>query len=149
MTRLAPSFIGLLALLPGLTAAADQGWQGVWRVTRDDPRLSTRAGAELLSLTVKEVSADIAAVRWQSGRAICPDPPDAQACEWVGARGQTTAAMVSGNSLVAVLSVSADEGDPFVVVLHRAADAPLATGVLLGARGELRYRIEAETAGSR
>lgn len=136
-------------LLPAGTAAAAsaaQGaaWQGDWTVTRDDPRLRTRAGAELLRLHV-EAEADAAlAVDWVAGRAICPEPLEAP-CEWVGARGRRAVAMPSGDSLLVVLPVSADEGDPLLLHLQRAPGAVLADGVLLSARGELRYRVQAQT----
>lgn len=141
---------GLLAittLLPVVAAAAGQmattAWQGDWTVTRVDPRLRTRAGAELLSLHVAAGPDATLAVDWAAGRAICPEPLEAP-CEWVGARGQHAVAMQSGDSLLAVLPVSADEADPLVLHLHRSPGEALAAGVLLGARGELRYRVEAQ-----
>lgn len=138
----------LLATLPSLAVAADAGWQGDWTVTRDDPRLRTRAGAELLSLHVVDQGQGVLAVDWQAGRAICLDPLDPP-CEWIGARGQATVAAVSGDSLVALLPVSDDDSDPFVLHLHREASSPLVVGVLLGIGGELRYRVEARAGAPR
>jgi len=135
----------LLAMLPGLAAGADAGWQGDWTVTRDDPRLTTRAGAELLSLQVVDQGQGALAVDWQAGRAICLDPLD-EPCEWIGTRGQATVAAVSGDSLIALLRVSADDSDPFVLHLHRGPTTPIASGMLLGSGGDLRYRIEAQAA---
>ncbi len=142
--------LAITTLLPVVAAAAGQmamtataAWQGDWTVTRVDPRLRTRAGAELLSLHVDTGPDGALAVDWAAGRAICPQPLEAP-CEWVGAHGQQAIAMQSGDSLLAVLPVSADEADPLVLHLHRSPGAALAAGVLLGARGELRYRVEAQ-----
>lgn len=133
-----------IALAPaGLAAAAETAWLGDWTVTRDDPRLRSRAGAELLRLHV-EAGPDAALVLdWAAGRAICPEPLEAP-CEWVGADGRNAVVMLSGDSLLAVLPVSADEADPLLLLLHRPPGAVLADGVLLGARGELRYRVQAQ-----
>lgn len=138
---------GALLIVALSAAAAPLGsgtaWHGDWTVIRDDPRLRSRAGAELLSLHVVAGPDATLAVDWAAGRAICPEPLEAP-CEWVGARGQHAVAMQSGDSLLAVLPVSADEADPLVLHLHRSPGAALAAGVLLGARGELRYRVEAQ-----
>lgn len=139
--------LAIATLLPaGLAAAAgpaaETAWQGDWTVIRDDPRLRTWAGAELLRLHVEAGPDAALAVDWEAGRAICPAPLEAP-CEWVGARGRHAVAMQSGDSLLAVLPVSADEGDPLLLHLHRPPGAARADGVLLGARGELRYRVQA------
>lgn len=130
------------AMLPGIATATDSGWQGEWRVTRDDPRLYTRAAAELLSLRVIEVSDTATRIQWQTGRAICEDPL-AEPCEWIGASGEAVA-VISGGSLMVVLPVSADDGDPVVLQLARVPASARASGVLFSARGGLRYAIEAE-----
>lgn len=129
-------------------SVSDTVWHGDWTVTRDDPRLLTRAGAELLSLRIVAGEADDSPVlHWSAGRAICLDPLD-EPCEWVGARGESSVAMLSGDTLVAVLRVSADDGDPFVLHLRpsQSPSSPITSGVLLGGRGELRYRVEAHAA---
>lgn len=118
-------------------------WQGQWRVTRSDARLTTRASSELLVLTVfQDLGATTADVDWQAGRAICEDPL-AEPCEWVGASGDAAATAISAGALVAVMHISADESDPYL--LHLAAPQPgrPAQGVLLNARGDWAYRIEA------
>jgi len=135
--------IAIALALAGRAAAAETAWLGDWTVTRDDPRLRSRAGAELLRLHI-EAGPDAALVLdWAAGRAICPEPLEAP-CEWVGAHGRNAVVMPSGDSLLAVLPVSADEADPLLLHLHRPPGAALADGVLLGARGELRYRVQAQ-----
>lgn len=145
-----PAACGALLIVALSASAAPSGsgsrWHGDWTVTRDDPRLRTRAGAELLSLRIVAGEADDSPVlHWSAGRAICLDPLD-EPCEWVGARGESSVAMLSGDILIAVLRVSADDGDPFVLHLRPSPSSPIASGVLLGGRGELRYRVEAHAA---
>lgn len=129
---------------PATMAAADEGvgqeapgpWQGNWALTRDDPRLTTRAAQALLRLAVIQSEGDvIASVQWIADRAICPEPLD-DPCEWIGASGELPG-IVHAGGLFAVLPVSADPDDPFV--LHLAADG---TGLLFSRDGRIRYRLE-------
>ena len=58
-------------------------WQGNWRVTRDDPRIRTRAGAELARLhIIHDQGSRTLELQWVAGRAICEDPAG-EPCEWV------------------------------------------------------------------
>jgi hypothetical protein len=129
---------------PATMAAADEGvgheapgpWQGNWALTRDDPRLTTRASQALLRLAVIQSVGDAtASVQWIADRAICPEPFD-DPCEWIGAAGEV-AGIVDAGGLYAVLPVAADPEDPFV--LHLAADG---SGLLFSRDGRIRYRIE-------
>ena len=119
-------------------------WQGEWRVTRSDPRLTTRASSELLVLTVfHDQGAAKAGVTWLAGRAICEDPL-AEPCETVGASGDAVTTAISAGALVAVLRISPDEADPYLLYLAAPLKGRPAQGVLLNARGDWVYRIEAE-----
>lgn len=119
-------------------------WQGEWRVTRSDPRLITRASSELLVLTVfHDQGAAKAGVTWLAGRAICEDPL-AEPCETVGASGDAVTAAINAGALLAVLRVSPDEADPYLLHLAAPLKNRPAQGVLLNARGDWAYRIEAE-----
>jgi hypothetical protein len=129
---------------PATMASTDEGvgheapgpWQGNWALTRDDPRLTTRASQALLRLAVIQSEGDaIASVQWVADRAICPEPLD-DPCEWLGASGEVPG-IVSAGGLHAVLPVSADPDDPFV--LYLAADG---TGLLFSRDGRIRYPIE-------
>ena len=112
-------------------------WQGNWRVLRDDPRIRTRAGAELLRLHVLHHIGDThAQVQWVAGRAICDDPLG-EPCEWIGAQGTVTHATVAPGGLYAVLAVSADETQPFVLHLQPPADR--GDALLFDASGDLRF----------
>jgi hypothetical protein len=122
-------------------------WQGTWRLTREDPRLRTRAAQELATLTVwQDRGSLVATVDWQAGRAVCLDPMAAP-CDWVGAQGQAATAAAHAGGLVVVLPVSADERDPYVVTLFGTparGRSPGLDGVLVSALGDLRYRIRAQ-----
>lgn len=118
-------------------------WQGQWRVTRSDARLTTRASSELLVLTVFQgADAATAAVTWLAGRAICEDPL-AEPCETVGASGDAATAAISAGALVAVLRISPDDSDPYLLHLAAPLSGRPAQGVLLNARGDWAYRVEA------
>lgn len=93
-------------------------WQGNYALTRIDPRIRTRAGADLIGMQViQDRGADTATVSWDARRAICPDPLD-EPCEWIGANGTDTARVI-GNTLVLALRLSPDESDPAILVLQR------------------------------
>lgn len=125
-------------------AVAAGPWQGEWRVTRNDPRLTTRAASELLVLTVlQDQGSSRAEVTWLAGRAICEDPL-AEPCETVGAAGDARTAAISDGALLAVLPLSPDEADPAVLHLAPTAPGQPAVGTLLNAHGDWLYRVEAE-----
>jgi len=98
-------------------------WQGNYALTRIDPRIRTRAGADLIGMQViQDRGADTAMVSWDARRAICPDPLD-EPCEWVGANGTDTARVI-GDTLVLALRLSPDESDPAILVLQRRSTSP-------------------------
>lgn len=116
-------------------------WQGEWIVVRDDPRIRTRAGAEVLRLSiVHDAGSDRAQVQWIAGRAICDDV-SGEPCEWIGASGQADHAVVAPTGLYLRVPVSADESAPFQ--LHLAQPAAGAAGLLFD--DDLRYRVELAT----
>lgn len=121
-------------------------WQGTWRITRQDTRLRTLGAQELLTMTVwQDRNALAASADWSAGRAICLNPL-ASPCEWVGAQGQAATAAAHGAGLVVVLPVSADDSDPFVVSLFGPPSKGRTTGlegIMVSAKGELRYRVHA------
>ncbi len=93
-------------------------WQGNYALTRIDPRIRTRAGADLIGMQViQDRGAETATVSWDARRAICPDP-EAEPCEWIGANGTDTARVI-GDTLVLALRLSPDESDPAILVLQR------------------------------
>jgi hypothetical protein len=111
-------------------------WQGDWRLVRDDPRLRTRAASELLDLQVIHSAREsTATLQWTARRAICPDPLDAP-CEWIGASGESIA-IIDAAGLYAVLPISADPEDPFVLHLR-----PDGRGLLFSRSGEWRMVLE-------
>lgn len=116
-------------------------WQGDWRVERLDPRLHSRAGAEALRLQVIDDGGRLD-LDWQVGRGLC-DPPEAEPCEWVGATGAASLALTSADALLAVLPVSADEADPWLLHLSPPQAAGPAQGHLFQLRGGSRYAVEA------
>jgi hypothetical protein len=119
-------------------------WHGTWEVTRDDPDIRTRAGALALRLQIEHARHGASPqVRWVADRALCPSPLAAP-CEWVGSRGKAVATRVVGGHLLAVLQVSADDADPFVVWLERPDQGRSAQGSLLSARGDLQYHLQAQ-----
>lgn len=116
-------------------------WQGEWIVLRQDPRIRTRAGAEVLRLSiVHDVGSDRAQVQWIAGRAICADVLG-EPCEWIGARGQADRAIVAPTGLYLRVAVSADQSAAFR--LHLARPTMGAAGVLFD--DEVRYRVELAT----
>ena len=119
-------------------------WHGTWEVTRDDPDIRTRAGALALRLQIEHARHGASPqVRWVADRALCPSPRAAP-CEWVGSRGKAVSTRVVAGHLLAVLQVSADDADPFVVWLERPEQGRSAQGTLLSARGDLHYRLQAQ-----
>lgn len=135
---------------PVAEAQEDEGleaigpWHGTYQLDRDDPRIHTRGGADLLRIQVihSEGHRD-ANVSWVAGRAICEDP-DGEPCEWVGASGWTPAQIVNGD-LVFALPISADASDPFFVVMRRGYGQRM-SGYLVNARSDFSFRFDAEIA---
>lgn len=113
-------------------------WQGNWLLRRDDPRIRTRGGSEALRLhVIHDAGSDVAELQWVAGPAVCEDPVG-EPCEWIGAAGEVRA-LINETGLYAVLPVSADETDPLILHLPRAATDTPAT--LFSARGDLRYVV--------
>jgi len=121
-------------------------WQGNWRVTREDPRVHTRAGAELARLhIIQQQDSRALELRWVAGRAMCEDP-GGEPCEWAGATGESSGArQTRDGGLRAPLAVSADPDDPFTLHFARRPQAGEAlAGTLRSARGEIRWRVRIE-----
>ena len=121
-------------------------WQGTWRVTRDDPRIYTRAGAELARLhIIQEQGSRVLELQWVAGRAMCEDPAG-EPCEWAGAAGESARArQTQGGGLTASLAVSADPDDPFTLYFPRRPKAGEAVqGTLSSKRGDIRWRVRIE-----
>ena len=121
-------------------------WQGTWRVTRDDPRIYTRAGAELARLhIIQEQGSRVLELQWVAGRAMCEDPAG-EPCEWAGAAGESARArQTQGGGLTAPLAVSADQDDPFTLHFARRPTAGEAVqGTLSSKRGDIRWRVRIE-----
>ncbi len=117
-------------------------WQGNWRVVRDDPRIRTRAGAELARLhVIHDAGSRSALVQWVTGPAVCEDPM-AEPCEWIAASGQAEMAAVATTGLYVVMPVSADSTAPLLLHLSAAADG--AQGVATD--GYLHYSLMLERA---
>ena len=121
-------------------------WQGTWRVTRDDPRIYTRAGAELARLhIIQEQGSRVLELQWVAGRAMCEDPAG-EPCEWAGAAGESARArQTQGGGLTAPLAVTADPDDPFTLYFARRPTAGEAVqGTLSSKRGDIRWRVRIE-----
>ncbi|GAD23525.1 hypothetical protein [Acidovorax sp. MR-S7] len=121
-------------------------WQGNWRVTRDDPRMRTRAGAELARLhIIQEQGSRVLELQWTAGRAMCEDPAG-EPCEWAGAAGESAhARQTQGGGLTAPLAVSADPDDPFTLHFVRRPKAGEAVqGTLSSTRGDIRWHVRIE-----
>ncbi len=112
--------------------------QGNYQLDREDLRIRTRGGADLLRMQVIYVlDEETVAVSWVAGRAICEDPP-AEACGWIGANG-TAQGRVIGDQIMVALPVSADDSDPLIVLIRRASGQPL-IGHIFNARGDFAWR---------
>lgn len=150
---IAAAFLPLAALAEHGQSAAERAletppgpWQGNWLVTRDDPRIRTRAGAELARLhVVQEQGSHVLQLQWVAGRAMCEDP-GGEPCEWAGAAGESTRArQTKAGGLTASLAVSADQDDPFTLHFARRPKAgQAAQGTLSSARGDIRWRVRIE-----
>ena len=126
-----------------ITGRPAGAWHGTWEVPRDDPDIRTRAGSLALRFRIEHARHGVSPhIHWEADRAICQSPL-ASPCEWVGTRGKAVSARVVAGHLLAVLQVSADDADPFVVWLERPDQGRSAQGSLLSARGDLSYRLQA------
>ena len=144
MMRLAAAMVLAVACTAPPAQAQRDGaphWAGTWLLERDDARIRTRAGAETLRIDLRPGAAGQVTLRWTAGRGICEDPLGPP-CEWVGARGSTTAVVAGPRVLVALLRVSADADDPFLLVLER-GEAGRAAGQLVSEKGGIAYRLDA------
>lgn len=113
-------------------------WQGNWLLRREHADLHTLGGSELLRLHIlHDTNDETLSVQWVAGRAVCPET-NASPCEWVSAAGETTG-WIGPTGLYAVLSISADAEDPFV--LHLGPDSHGARGVLFSGKGGVRYSL--------
>ena len=141
-----------LALAPSAAAQEDGPntppgvWQGNYALSRIDPRIRTRGGADLIGMQViHDAGAATVTVSWDARRAICPDPVG-ESCEWIGANGTDTARVI-GDTLVLALRLSPDESDPAIMVLQRRAAAPRKparyTGFITNARADWDIRFDA------
>lgn len=159
MRRLLISLSLLGALNPGWAQHPDDGqsaeeraaevapgpWQGTWRITRDDPRIHTRAGAELAVLHVIQDLGDPALdVSWHAGPAMCEDPSESPPCEWASARGQALSGQhTAAGGLQVVLPVSADAEDPFTLHIPRLPEGDeYVAGTLTSAHGDIQWAVE-------
>jgi hypothetical protein len=119
-------------------------WHGTFQLKRDDPRIRTRGGADLLRVEVIHSKGDETVdINWVTGRAICEDvtaPP----CNWVGVSGIGRGRILGGD-LVFALPLSADQTDPIIVILRRAPPSknkhPATVGQLVNAGADFSYRF--------
>jgi len=150
----APRRLAVFAVLAAAVgpAVAQEGphlpigpWHGNYQLSREDPRIRTRGGADLIRMQVIHSKGQpTATVSWIAGRAICEDPL-AEPCEWIGANG-TQEARVVGDTLVLALSLSPDESDPAILVLERRAQRGQPAryyGVMSNAKADWGYRFTA------
>jgi len=116
-------------------------WHGTFQLDRDDLRIRTRGGSDMLRIQViHSKNRPTATISWVAGRGICEDPVG-DPCEWVGASGSGQAQVVNGD-LVFALPVSADESDPFFVVMRR-DKAGRMSGYLVNARSDFTLLFDA------
>lgn len=119
-------------------------WQGNWRISRIDPKIKTRAGAELFTMQIiQDKNSRIADLNWVTGRAICPDI-NAEPCEWIGVSSPSSKAHIYAGQLLASLNISSDDTDPFTLLLIPDASNTKAKGILMSHSGDVNYQIEAE-----
>lgn len=152
---LAAACLPLVALAAGMGYGQSAGeraletvpgpWQGNWRVTRDDPRIRTLAGAELARLHIlQKQGSRVLQLQWVAGRAMCEDPVG-EPCEWVGSVGEVRARQTQAGGLSALLAVSADQDDPFTLrFARRPVVGEAVQGTLSSARGDIRWRVSIE-----
>ena len=119
-------------------------WQGNWNIIRIDSKIKTRAGEELITVQIiQDKNSPKADLNWLTGRAICPEI-NAEPCEWIGVSSAATQAHIYAGQLLASLNISADDSDPFTLLLIPDANKNKAKGVLVSHHGDIKYQIEAE-----
>ncbi|WP_448659509.1 hypothetical protein ACPVPU_03340 [Sphingomonas sp. CJ99] len=120
-------------------------WQGNYQLLRDDPRIRTRGGADLIRMQlIQSKGEDAVTVSWIAGRAICEDPL-AKPCEWIGANG-TTRGRIVDDTLIIALPLSADAADPAILMMRRdvmPARPVRYSGVMANAQADWAYRFTA------
>jgi hypothetical protein len=118
-------------------------WQNTYDLSRNDPRIRTKAGARLMAVEVVHNRGEkTAKVTWVADRAICENPLAAP-CEWVGTNGDADAQII-GNDLVFAAAISAEEADPTFVVLRGPPVGQTRvqpSGHMIDARGGYAYRF--------
>lgn len=117
-------------------------WHGSFQLDRDDPRIRTRGGADLMRIEVIHSRGQpVATISWVAGRAICEDPA-AEPCEWIGSGG-TVQGRILQQDLVFALPLSAQADDPAIVILRRSAGEPgskqRAVGQLMNSKADYSY----------
>ncbi|MFC4290997.1 hypothetical protein ACFOWX_01025 [Sphingorhabdus arenilitoris] len=119
-------------------------WQRNFELSREDPRIRTKGGADLLRIQViQDKGAESVQVSWTAGRAICEDP-NGEPCESVGASG-TVQGRILGKDLVFAIPLSAQAEDPTIVILRGGVSggknkAPL-SGYMMNALGDYAYKF--------
>ncbi len=144
---IAASFALLLAA-PAAMAQEEVGseaagaWQGTYQLDRDDPRIRTRGGADLMHIQVIHSKGQRdATIIWVAGRAICDDP-GAEPCEWIGASGTVQGRLLQ-QDLVFAIPLSAEVEDPAIVILRgppgQSRKKQLHVGQMMNARADFSY----------
>lgn len=134
-----------LFMTPALASAQEEAgseatgaWHGTFQLDRDDPRIRTRDGADLLRIQVIHSSgAPLATISWVAGRAICEDPA-AEPCDWVGTSGMGQARVLQ-HDLVFTLPLSAEAEDPVIVILRKSAGPQAGVGQMMNSQAEFAY----------
>lgn len=91
-------------------------WQGNWRVTREDDRLTTRGAAELAQLFImQDAGSSTLEIQWLAGRAMCEDPLTEPPCEWLGQTGEQVIEVNAQGGWQLPMPVSADSEDVFML----------------------------------
>ena len=137
---------GLALLFTPLAAVAQEevgreavgAWHGNFQLDRDDPRIHTRGGADMLRIQViHSMGAPVATISWVAGRGICEDPA-AEPCEWIGAGG-TVSGRVLQKDLVFALPLSADAEDPLIVILRQGSGPGVRHGQAMNSKADFGF----------
>lgn len=137
---------GLALLFAPLVAVAQEQvggeaigvWHGTFQLDRNDPRIRTRGGADMLRIQViHSLGAPVATISWVAGRGICEDPA-AEPCEWIGAGG-TVSGRVLQKDLVFALPLSADAEDPLIVILRHGSGPRARHGQAMNSKADFGF----------
>lgn len=137
---------GLTLLFTPLAAVAEEevgreavgAWHGNFKLDRDDPRIHTRSGADMLRIQViHSMGAPVATISWVAGRGICEDPT-AEPCEWIGAGG-TVSGRVLQKDLVFAIPLSADAEDPLIVILRHGSGPRARHGQAMNSKADFGF----------